>query len=1288
MWREHIQLNKEETALKQNYQTALKDAMGELDELDKVQRMIRCDLDPSPEGDLSVAGVNSNLVPGPPQLRLWERRPSDPDFLALRMGLGKQPTAVKIEMGYGEQPIDVIQRVDRYRFVDQVPFSVQLPNIGSLGIAGGEQMRIRLAHALLWHVVAHHAPSEVRIAALYAQSQPNWSWLRWTPHTVPISGDTHRRLLANKHEEIEHLLIELLDELSRRRERHLRDPQGNEALFEHVILLIDGDERLRRHRIVRDIIRYGRDHHMYVIILVDKVAQIPSECRGMVEVAERQQTTDDTCELGRFGFAGGEWSEWFTLDNITLRQSEDLGRALAGVMSSEGDGSRESLKSPRLLDLLGLSNIETSRLMYWSMPLSETWHPKVPIGQAGNGEAVYLDLREHHHGPHGIIAGATRAGKSDLLQTIIAAFAITHSPDQVQFLLIDYKAGAAFKVFKNLPHTVGLATDLHGNLAKRVITAIKSEIWRRKKLLDRVNVRDIGHYRRLEEKPETLANLLIVVDEYDEMAKEQPEFVRELTRVAKQGASLGIHLLLSTQQPSQSVPDQIKSQLQYWIALRLGTPVDSREMLQRPDAFFLSPSTPGRAYFRIGNNVTLFQAARVTMPHRPHSDQNDRLAIFQVDEVGNVRPTRVSDRSAENELVSVQGTDLDVIVKHLENIGAPYLTTRRIIWQDPLPQRLTLAQVLPSTVLATFDEQKWWSNVPKLRRNLLPIGKLDIPQESLQTSLAIDLDKGHLLVIGAPGSGKTMLLRTLLMSLALTERPSDIWCYLIDAGGQGLDPVRKMPHVGDLVPVREVERVRRLIRLVRHWLRERQTASRNGEVTDNGPALTEIQPLPKILLVIDKFALFNEAHKDLLDELVALARSGRQHGVHLIITADRPGDIPLKLLGFFESRLTLRLTDENDATMFTGERMAARIPIDLPGRGYQLDKERGLLEFQVALPYLEHEAAILDGSNDEETAGNLLDSQITADLRRLMTELNTAWRASSVSIQFTAPEVRLLEGEITFEKAWTTRDRMTSLDQADSADHLETLIGLESETIAQAFFQLGPSAPTILIVGDPHSGKTTALRTMLLSLTKRYQSHKLRLALIAPRSNSFLPFKSFPHVECYATTEGDVQAITARLATTLETKGDGEHWVICVDDYDVCVQQMPKQFTSNLYRDASEPKPLINVLEAISAFGADRNMSLIIATHLNNMPPSGLISRLDSHRNGLILRPSNFIQGMNVLGVRLPVDIPGGREFRGRGILVVKGLSFTVQVAHTTGHVINQTLEELPPHGTQRKTDD
>lgn len=1218
------------------------------------ERDARRHLDPDPADLLAIVGVGSRAAPDP---RLWERRPADDDFLSLRLGLGDLPAACRVTLPEptAESPVD--RRLPRlaveYATLRQVPICLPIGELGSLGVAGPRPHALGLLQSMIWQAAVLHAPADLRIALAAPAARGDWEWLRWLPHSTPLSNDAahSQRMCATDPPAAARLMSDILDQISRRRESSGRAEQAP-APLPRVLLVVDGAEVAGSYPAVTEIMRHGPALGMAVIVLAGAWPRIPAGCAAMVDVEPAG---------ARWVRAGQPWPlRPFAHDRADAAMSDRLARHMAGIRMHEGGGSQDIPRSVRLFDLLGLrGEADLSPPRYWAEPPAASWRPDVPIGAMAEGRPANLDLNESRHGPHGIIAGATGAGKSVLLQSIVAALAVTHGPDRLQLLLIDFKGGASLAMFAGLPHVAGLVTDLEGRLAERAMTAIKSELRRRKALLKAIatstgaKVENVSDYRALasEHGLAPLPNLLIVVDEFDEMVRSYQEFVSELVRVVKQGRSLGVHLLVATQQPARAVSDEIRSQLKYFVALRLGGGEDSREMILKPDAAFLPTDIPGRAYFRSGSELQLFQVAQVTGAHRGAGESAAPQVSFVV---GDRERPIILDTSADP-AGPPRETDLDVLARALGALDVP---RQPPIWQAPLPARLTLGALqggAPELGVARQAESR--PPTPDPRTISAPIALLDIPQECRQEPFALDLAAAHLALVGTPGSGKTMLLRSLILSLAAQRSPADLWLYLVDAGGQGLAPLAGLPHVAALIQARERERVRRLIRMLDAAIRERQDRLRAADAADLADYRARGgRDLPSLVLVIDKLAVLGEEFRDargdvdILDDLARLARAGRPCGVHLAISADRAGDLGYRLLSLCEHRIALRQSEILDYADVLGARVGAPIPATLPGRALWVHPDHGPLELQVGLPSLEPPAPG-DDIFASEVSARALDSELIADLRDQVAKIAAAWRATPG-----ADQVRPLPVELLPERV-----RLAELPApaVDPRPGLRAPLGIESLGLGLAELRLSDAAPHALIIGPRRSGKSMALATIVRGLAVIHRPDDLELLILDSPRGSLADLRDLPHTRRYARAEQGADALAAAVADLRAAPAPGPRRLIVIDDYTLCRDRLREQLAPSY---GTAPNLLANLIDL--AQGGDQGGAHILLATTGTYADDGLLRALDGARSGLILWPGRYDGGTRLLDIALPLaDQRDADQPPGRALLVSEETRAIVQVA-------------------------
>ncbi|WP_322814704.1 FtsK/SpoIIIE domain-containing protein [Chloroflexus sp.] len=1128
-------------------------ARSRLRRLHEEERAARRYLAPDPVELLRIAGADERSRS--PEPRLWERRLSDDDALELRVGCGTLPASARAVVASGA-PADrrIDQVIAEYASLHQVPVCIPLLQLGSLGIAGPRPAVLGLAYAMLTQAAVLHAPTELRIGVIAGlATAADWQWIARLPHCqAPDATSVARSLIATEPQATESLLTCLLDELSRRREL----PTNYQVPF---LIVVDSATLITTHTALGQLLRDGGAHRFIVVVLTDDWSHIPEHCAAMVEVDQR---------MGRWTRAGEAWPVTpFQPDLLDRREVERLAARLATVRLNEIGAGHHLPRQVRLLDLLAtLLPDDQPVTVRWQQLPAMSWHDDVPIGALSEGKPCYLNLNEQQHGPHGIIAGATGSGKSVLLQTIITALAVTHGPDRLNLLLIDFKGGAALAPFAAWPHTTGFVTDLDGRLAARAIAAISSELRRRKAVLRTVaerygvHIENITDYRELanRQRLEPLPNLLIVLDEFDEMVRSCPDFVSALVRVVKQGRSLGVHLLIATQQPARVVSDEIRSQLSYFIALRLGSSDDSREMLQRPDAAFLPSQLPGRAYMRSGSDVRLLQVARL-------SGQANGLG------------------------------DLELIGQRLIHAGRAYLDQLNWqptpIWQPPLPSRLTL-DVLSSDLHTV-------------------IGLLDIPQQSRQAPLVIDLRAGHVAVFGGPASGKSTTLARIVLELARCLSPDNLWCYIIDGDGRLLSLFADLPHVGALVRPFEREAMVSLFRQLEHQVRERRTRIAAGQ-----------SPGPALLLVVDRLAAVRDELRDAagesdLSDLVRLARNGRDAGFHLVVSADRPADIPYRLAAQFTQRLALRLPDLNDYADVFGLRPAIQLPPHLPGRGYWLHPDEGLLEVQVSLPV---------GSGD------------SSDSRELALAMRTQIAALAATTRNTAttlpPPLALLPEQLPFAQLPPSSYRDATL---------RLSCGWAAEPPGPVYICLTPDAPHALVVGPRRSGKSTALWTIVRSAQTVEPS--LRLVIIDGPRRSLRHVQTLPQTVRYVADEEGIATLSAEL-TGLRRNPTARHLVI-IDDYHLCRERWRDHFTQSYSATPNLFQQLVELAQT-----GNEPFHLIVTAGIT-YADDPLLRALDSSRNGLVIWPGRYESGTRLLGLNLPLpEQCTSEQPPGRAILI------------------------------------
>lgn len=1256
--------------LEKQYREMLADLRRQLDRKAKEQREAALLTDPEPT-DLEQRILERDSE----QSHLWERRPEDPDFLTVRIGRGSRPFSGQLqlpELDVGD-PLrkEVLQLRDDFLVVDDIPCGISLPEIKSLGITGRRQDVAALTHSLLCQIATHHSPQDVRILAIYPVKQCNdWEWLADLPHTQPLKAGRlpQERLVAAGEEEANLLLNMLLEELSLRASADENKAAGASAIspqaadtpsmpLPHLVVVVHDYVEVRKHPALTHAFKLGEQLGVSVIYLVAQQQAIPGECRGIIRLSD-----EGMIDYAAAGVAG-ETLHNVRADRIELALAKKITRELSPLHAlQEGEDEVDLPASVRFLDLVNLPHADLLDVEQWwkAPPFGRL---RVPIGLGLNG-AIWLDLNENAHGPHGIIAGTTGAGKSELLQSLILGLAITHHPHLVNFVLVDFKGGAAFKAFEKLPHTVGMVTDLSGQLTERALIALKSELKRREHMLSRANAKKIAEYQAMRAQNPTawepLPNLFIIIDEFAELAKEHPTFMEGLVSVVQKGRSLGVHLILATQKPTGSVNPGIWSNLKFRICLRVASLQDSRDMLGRSEAALLPGSIPGRAYFQIGAEVfELFQSARVSLPAQV-SDPS--LLINKQEAIG-----------------AGEITDQQVLIDQMEPYQATLGAELFHPWPEPLPQRISLQEVFARPELRRIQRHNG-QGTPPFGWLTFPMGLIDRPAEQRQEPFLLDMPRqgGHVLVAGASGTGKSTFLRTLVTSLMMTHSPSQLHLYMIDFGGQSLRVFEKLPHVGGIFGESDEEYIHRLLHKLQGLIEERKQLCMTYQIDDflayqrrrhsdplvasaiaavssdrafrnasdgnsrigtairlekyvpvpaaplsdqRAPSLPE---LPAIVLVIDRFVEFRQAHEKEMDLLLNIARHGRAYGVYLVLSIDRPVAVPPQLMSLIELRVGLRLLEPTDSLILIGKNDAARLDPALPGRGYR----RGghVEEVHIALPV---------AGEDEDEQARHLDEFVSLIAAR--SEANHHTRR--------APQIRLLPEYVRLDDYLI--EAAFSCPQTRGERGLSLRLGIEDLSLQPIAVELNADTPHLLVSGGPGSGRSSILRTLLVGLAAVPHYRDARVVMIDFRRTS-RPLRRLPILWQYADTEPRLtEAIDAlkaelrermtQLRASLDRQQDDRDEAACampplllvIDDYDQL-----SILTRNPLHDLKE-----FLLQA-----RDLRFHIFVAGAPSDLMKSeALLQQVRACRMGLIL--SADPQEQQLLGVRMSDLLPGRAHF-------------------------------------------
>lgn len=921
---------------------------------------------------VDVVGLLARSYPEPADVRetavlhgrgLWERRRSDPDFLALRCGLR---TAVPAADGYRLPVEDGLVQLEEYAF----PAVVSLPEHGVIGVVGAGDRPRRLAGWLALQTAVHHGPEDVVLRVLTdAAGAADWRWLRWLPRSSSAldDGDAPRVHAdpTSVAEQIGALLMVLGDRQRGADTERGADPAARSTAQADagvagvadrddgrqgpaVVLVLDGVRRLRALPGVARLLQEGPAAGIYVVCLGEEVRHLPPGCDWAL----------DTSREGgpKVVESGGEYPlvpdlprrDWF----------EAPARALAPVRDAGTVQRALDLAERPLPELLGLESPDDPGpiVARWAaVPRSTT----AVVGQA-DGFPFELDLRRH--GPHALVAGAGRSGRTAFLRGWVAALAVANRPDEMIFVLVDYKGGTAFGPVAELPHVTSLIADLDARQAERILGRLQAALRSRETQLGTYKVRDIDDYHDLRDRRRELPplpRLVFVIAEFTGLVRELPDLVDGLLAIAQRGRSLGVHLVLATQRPTPPLPSVIQSATNLRIALRVSGAEESTAVIDAPDAAAIPRSRRGRAFLRTGaEELREFQAA-LPVELGPSHQPDHVIAIRDLDDTGPHRghPVAGPQRGAAGGAVR---TDLDLLVSAVraaaQRVGLPSVVGPL---PEPLPMVVTLSELPP----------------PGEALDPAPVayGVMEFADEVGRQPVLFDLaDGGMLAAVGAPRSGKSQFLRTLAAALALRHSAADVHLFGIDCGNGALQALGGLPHCGAVVTRGRPDHMARLISRLTAALYTRQQLFAEGGFSDiaaQRQAVPEERRLPYLVLLLDRWEGFAEfaleAGGRMGGDLGLLMEEGSRAGIHVVLTGE--ADASLAQLG--SPVTSLLVLDQRDREGY------AALGVD-PPRG-RLEPGRAFRAFSA----VELQIALIDGEPTRRGQSDALD--------RLATELRT-----------------------------------------------------------------------------------------------------------------------------------------------------------------------------------------------------------------------------------------------------------------------------------------------------------
>lgn len=865
--------------------------------------------------------------------RLFERDITEDDFLRLRIGTQtSEPTYSitnpfeKLELRYEEADEELKVLYEEYREITEMPLTVNAKY--NIGLVGNRYVISKQMKNILMQSIFNHSPLDLQILVItddihlddymYAFSMGHFQD-REKVHRYFV----HNRLTRDK-------FLNRFTQILRQRDMEYKPGVSYD---QHLLLIIDNPALISNHPIREFLEKSEERLGMSQIQVAIASNELPKHIRTTIDFKTEQLATL-ILEQGQLV------NKDFTLPKVDIpkRELELYYRRLSNLEHVKGIKS----SVPEKLGFLEMYDVKNPQ----QLQISHRWQKNKTykslaalLGRKSETDNIYLDLHEKVHGPHGLIAGTTGSGKSEVIQSYILSLAIEFSPEQVGFLLIDYKGGGMANLFKDLPHHLGSITNLDGYQSMRALASIKSELKRRQQIFSDNNVNHINNYTKLYEAgdvPEPLPHLFLISDEFAELKAEQPEFMKELVSAARIGRSLGVHLILATQKPDGVVDDQIWSNSKFKLCLKVAEEADSKALLKTADAAYIT--NPGRGYLKVGTNelYELFQSGYSGADFIESNEIKINPEIYLIDMYGNQTLKNPEECVVEEEIDGIANTELDIILEEIDNIyQQANLTPVRKPWLPPLENYIN-------------EKTKIKYNIDSPNYTV-KLGTIDIPTMQIQTNYYVNFETdGNLLIVGESGMGKSFTIINAVFKLALQNYTSQMKLFVFDLSNGGLIHLKDLKHTSEYFNNEFNDKQKQFCSYIITEMDTRKQLFVDNRVssfkTYNNISKIKIQA---IFVVIDTYDNLEVLDEDVSDVLKKLIVDGPNLGIFIIASATTSNKLKQNVLINFKNILLLH-TAMNEINMLL--KKSDYQMQEIPGRGFILVDEVEVVQVDAPIP--------------------------------------------------------------------------------------------------------------------------------------------------------------------------------------------------------------------------------------------------------------------------------------------------------------------------------------------------
>ena len=1146
--------------------------------------------------------------------RLWERNTDNEMVTHVRLGSSSQELAMQLvepELPPLAKPdvvcLSAMRRfIDAHSMVEELPLGVMLGDFSHIDVAGPAEATQAQVRAMTMHVTTLSSPQAMRVAVFCSEkNRDEWEWVKWLPHarsTQLSDALGPARMVTTDPEELVQLLGE---EITGRGVFRARSETTD---WPHLFLILDGVSLpmntslggiggLEGVTVVRTMTSWGPMTSRATLRMILHPGARPGD-RGRMELL----LLDQEPILA-------------TPDAMGIPQAEAIARRMAPWMAEDRPeaeapmGKPDPKRSQNLMELLGTGDVR-------DFDPDRQWRRRegrdrlrVPFAVTPEGVPVVLDIKESAQqgmGPHGLLIGATGSGKSEVLRTLVLAMAMTHPPEQLNFVLVDFKGGATFAGMADLPHVSAMISNLESELSlvDRMQEALRGEMVRRQEILRQAgNYANVTDYEadRLAGKHDhpPMPALFIILDEFSELLSAKPEFADLFVAIGRLGRSMSIHLLLSSQRLESGRMKGLDSHLSYRIGLRTFSAGESRDVLGVPDAYGL-PGYPGVGYLKPGTDEMIrFRSSYVAAPPPARPDDQElrermrdapiRILPFTTGTV----VLEKTDAEQEPEVVGTRPEDakwddmtqMDIAVARMRGRGIP----AHQVWLPPLDVPDTLDQLFGDLVADPelgLLSPSWRARGP-LR---IPLGTVDLPLEQRRDVLEFDFSgaNGHFAVIGGPLTGKSTTLRSVVMALSLVHTPQEVQFYVIDLGGGGFTAFNGAAHVAGVATRDRPDVVNRMLSEIEGIIDDREKYFR-GKRIDSMDTYRQGRTEGRfddgygdVFLVVDGWAVMKTDLNDVDTRILAIMTRALSFGVHVLLSTNRWADIRQQVADAIGSRLELKLGDVMDTRL--DRKVAKAVPPERPGRGQEIGHHHVL----VCLPRI-------DGEQDPSSLG-----------KGVGTSLERIAQAAPAP----GPKLRLLPIHVTAEKM---------LQHPGAAEGL--VLGVEESRLGPFMFHPRQDSHLFLL-GDAKSGKTTFLRSFVQEIMRNFSSQQAQIFVVDYR-RSLLDQVPAEYLAAYMTNPEETEGVLGHLAEFLRARmpsdsvtsdqlrnrswwTGAEAWVL-VDDYDLVAIQGNNPLTVLQPLMAQAQDLGLHILVARRMGGASRALYEPVLQSMRDLGATGIL---------------------------------------------------------------------------------